>query len=1134
MTLRVRVLGPLEVEVDGRLRPVGGETQRTVLGLLLCGAGHVVTVDRLVDGVWGDQPPGDPQHALQGQVSRVRRTFAGCADAGIVRTTSGYRLELHAGCLDAAAFTAAAHDAEAALATGDLVAAAAAADAGTRLWRAPPYHDVRASPAVRAETIRLEELRLRLIEISAEGALAAGAVAGIVPRLAALRDEHPYRERLWLLLARAFDATGRSHEALEVLRELTAFLRDELGTDPGPEAADLYARILRHEPVPATRSESGTPDRTPRVATLPAPLAAVSRGGWVGRDAITARLGEIWRTASRLNVVLVSGEAGIGKTRLAAEVARVVSGEGGRILYGACTRELALPYEPFVEALGDGADAQDLLGDDGEAERLVTNPGARRQRLAAAMGSRLAAAGHDGVLLVLDDLHWSDAATLDVLAYLARRPAPGRILVLATYRDTDVDGHHPLVGVLADLRRTGLGDHVVLDRLSVEAVEQLLGRSAAPDDHDLAARIQHACGGNPFFVNAVIGRLEDPSPEARDHPDLPVPAEIRDVVAARLAAFGPSTRSILEVAAILEPVIDVSVLAAVVDAPVDEVIAALDRATAGRVVHEVDVGRYRFGHDIVRTVIHHATSRTRRARLHHAIADTLDARGAKPADIAHHLAAAGDDPPTIRRAAEASIAAGHAALEAVAASDAIGPFTRAEEIASRLGDDALGRRARLGLGIAQRDAGHPTFRETLLDVAADAERAQDDDVLVAAALANHRGMWSALGEPDGARLAVLDRATARCTSDAERARLLARTAIEVVFVPDRDPLPLLHEASALAQHVDDPRVHAEVLFAQVTAGWRPRRSAELHRTSAELVALTNRIGDRAARAHALMWHSVHLRTIGATQAARDALETAHEIADAVDLDTLRLYASGYGCAQAMLEGDVASATAAAERIRVLGETTGQPDAMEWYLSMVANIGVLEGRVDELSAVVLALPAESGLASIGPYRAFMSVALLRSGRLPEGRRLWARVADALPDAPRDFTWLGTVCVLALGAEDVDDPVRLQRVHDLVAPFAGQFVNGGVVMWGALDHTLGVLASAAGDPTAAVAWFQRAVRMQDEAGAVGWQIHTQLAWARHLRQAQPDSVQIGTLLADADAAARRLGYPVLAEAAQRLRR
>lgn len=1138
MALRVRVLGPLEVEIAGRPRPVGGATQRTVLGLLVCHAGHVVTVDRLIDGVWGDRPPGDPQHALQGQVSRVRRTFSGSPGVDVVRTTAGYRLELRDGCLDAAAFTSLAQQAEDALAAGHPAAAGSAADAGMRLWRAAPYHDVRESPAVRAERVRLEELRLRLLEVSTEAALAAGAAVATLPRLAALRDEHPYRERLWLLLARALHGAGRPHEALEVLRELTAFLREELGTDPGPEAAELYARILRHGSTPATRSGGGGPEQRPpslrQSPSLPAPLAAVPTRGWVGRDAVTARLAGAWREADRLTVALASGEAGIGKTRLAAELARTVHAEGGNVLYGGCTRDLALPYEAFLEAFGEAGSGSSLLEGDGDAGRFVTDPATRRQQITAAITSRLAAFGQDGLLLVIDDLHWSDAATLDVLRHLARRAPPGRFLVLGTYRDTDVDGHHPLVGVVADLRRAGLAHHVALDGLSIEAVGELLRHSDVAGDHDVASRIQHACGGNPFFVNAVIDRLGDPSSATGDHRDLPVPAEIRDVVRARLADLAPSTSSILEVAAVLGPDIDVSLLAAAADAPVDEAITALDRATGGRIVHELDVGRYRFDHDIVRNVLYHGTSRTRRARLHHAIADVLEARAANPADIAHHLMAAGDDPATVRRAAQALVAAGRAALEAVAASDAIGPFARAAEIAAGLGDDALVRRARLGLGTAQRDAGDPAFRDTLLDVAADAEQARDEATLVAAALANHRGMWSALGEPDGARIAGLDRATALCTSDAQRARLLARTAIEVVFVPDRDPLALLHEASTLARGIDDPSIHAEVLFAQVTAGWQPRTGAELHRASAELVALTERVGDHAARAHALMWHSLHLRTIGATRAAREALEAAQRIADADELDTLRLYASGYWCAQAMLEGDVASATAATERTRMLGETTGQPDALEWYLSMVANIGVLEGRAGELSDVVLELPAESALASLGPYRAFTGVALLRSGQLLEGRRVWAEVADTLAGAPRDFTWLGTVCVLALGAEHADDPARCRRVHDLAAPHSGQFVNGGVVMWGALDHTLGLLASAAGDAVSAGRWFEQASHLQEEAGAAGWQIHTQLAWARHLRRTQPDSPRIAALLAAAEAAAGRLGYPALAAAVQRLQR
>lgn len=1132
MTLCIRVLGPLAIEVDGHPRRVGGVTQRTVLAVLAAAGGEVVTVDRLVDATWGPTPPSDPGHALQSQVSRIRRALGDDACTVLVHTSAGYRLELPPGSLDADVFRDRAARAQSAWEADDLVVAAAAADEAMALWRAAPYPDVRDSGALRAETNHLDEVRLGLLELRAEVALGRGEPGGAIAQLVPLVEDHPYREGFWLLLARALAASGRQHEALARLRDLRRLLQEDLGADAGPEVDRLYARILQGEAV-----VTGPAGSVGSVGTVPAALAATLQGRWVGRDEDIRQLVDAWREAGRVTVALVSGEAGIGKTRLAAEVARRLADQGATILYGGCTRDLAMPHEPFLEALG----VSSLAELDPPNSALLADPASRRRRVAARVGDRLVE-NPAGTLLVLDDLHWSDAGTLEVLGSLARRPPSGRVLVLGTVRDTDVDAGHGLVELQADLRRHGPLLQLRLEGLGVHAVAELIDAGASWV-RDPAARtrvathVRGACAGNPFFVTAVIDALGR-DPTARADGRLPLPDEVRDVVAARLARLAPATAPVIGMAALLEPAIDVALLAAAMGDPVDDVIRAMDDAARAGLVAEVEVGRYRFIHDITRTAVLRTQSRSRLARGHLALATELEARGGHPADVAHHLRCAGDDAVTRERAARASIAAGEAALAAVAPVDAATQFGATLDLAARLEDvrAELEGRARLGLGIAQREAGDPRFRETLLALAGHAERTGDDGLLVAAALENHRGMWSSLAAPDLERVAVLDRAIARARSDRERARLLARLAIEVVFAPDRDPAPLLERALALALGLDDDRVLAEVRFAQVTAGWGPETAAGLHAVSEELVSITRALGDPVALAHALMWHSVHLRTAGCTREARDVLAEAVALAEQLDHDLLRLFGSGYLCAQAMLEGDVAAASEAAEAVLRHGIATGQPDVGSWYVSILAVLRLAEGRLAEMLDPVLerASSEDDELAQVGPFRGVLVQALMRDGRHDEARALWAEVADALPSAPRDFIWLQTVAVLALSAEDAGDPDRAAALRAMVAPHTPQFINGGVVMWGALDHVVGLLAAASGDATAASAAFERAERLQEAAGARLWQVHTTLARARHLLRTGGDAAVAEALADEASAEAHRLGCPALADAGVALRR
>ncbi|WP_026341835.1 BTAD domain-containing putative transcriptional regulator [Actinomadura atramentaria] len=389
------VLGPVEVVDDGRDVPVGGPMVRALLALLALDAGRPVPVGRLVDGLYGEDPPDGAANALQSQVSRLRR---GLGDARLVAGgAAGYRLAAEPDEVDALRFDGLARDGRRALAAGDGARAAELLGAAAGLWRGPALAGV-AAPFAAGQAARLEEARLTALEDLAAARLLLGEAAGVVDGLRDLLAAHPLRERAVALLVRALAAAGRQAEALAEFEGVRARLADELGADPSPELAEAHLAVLRGE------RRTGRPERAP----LPALLTS-----FVGRDEELAGIGAAL-AASRLITLL--GPGGAGKTRLAVEAARRERGE-------ACFVDLA--------PLGDGAEVPTaVLGALGLRENAIL-PGGRAagtgvERLVAALAGRQ-------MLLILDNCeHVVDAAADLTHRLLTACPL---LRVLATSRE---------------------------------------------------------------------------------------------------------------------------------------------------------------------------------------------------------------------------------------------------------------------------------------------------------------------------------------------------------------------------------------------------------------------------------------------------------------------------------------------------------------------------------------------------------------------------------------------------------------------------------------------------------------------------------------------------------------------------
>jgi hypothetical protein len=813
----------------------------------------------------------------------------------------------------------------------------------------------------------------------------------------------------------------------------------------------------------------------------------------------------------RGGLFLIGGESGIGKTRLADELAAEAAQRGAKVVWGSAWEAGGAPaYWPWVQVLRElvrglaGADrarlretlaagasyVAQLVPDVREAlPDLPPAPALESEQARFGLFDAIATflrdrAAEQPLVLVLDDLHWADGPSLLLLEFLARTLNTVPLMAVATCRDIEQVAEPALVELLGRLGRVGRRIH--LGGLPQDPVAQLVaahtGGEARPA---LVRRVAELTEGNPLFVDEVMlmlvaeGRLAD----AEGAGALPLPVGVRETIQRRLEPLPEATRELLALASAIGVEFSLDTLAAVAHLNRDEVLALLETATEARILDDRpgEPGRWQFTHALVRETLYESLGKTNRARLHKEIGEALEQRyiTATSRDLsalAHHFfeaATVGDAVKALDYAADA----GDRAMRVLAYEHAETMYRRALQALELLGADEE-RRCRLliSLGEAQTRAGdHAAGRETLRR-AVELARGLGDPRLLASAALRFTPWGLSTAVIDEELVAVLQEALDRLPAEArpQHARLVAQLAAALYWsAPAERRLALAQEAITDARELGDTETLALVLVQSHIATWDPDSIERSVPWAEEILALSERSGNLESALHAHTWRVSLMLERGDLAAVDRSIAAIAQLAGKLNQPRARAYVPVVRALRALLDGRVQEAQQLNQQAAELaGEVTQDTIGPMLVASQLFWIRWAQGRLADLEPAVRHLAETYPM--IPSWRCALVACLRAAGREHELRAELNRLgARGFADLPRDNVWLVGLGLLCEACAELGESAHAAALDELLAPYDGRHAVSPIAAYaGPVSRYRGLLAAARGRHDEALVLLARA--------------------------------------------------------------
>ena len=962
------------------------------------------------------------------------------------------------------------------------------------------------------EAVRREvaDLRVEALELRATAALRMTEWGDALAAARSAVAASPTRQSASALLMEAQAGQGDVAAATKTFHVLRERLMEDSGLPPSADLIELHRRLIEGElPVDArSRAQSGV--------SFP-PMLSLESGdeAFVGREDVSRRLRERYaqaREGTRQFVVLC-GEPGIGKTRLASEFAREAHAGGAIVLYGRSDPETLVPYQPFVTAIGhyvaecgDVTLARELGPELSELSRLIpglarripelreplaVEPEMRRYRLFNAVSSVLAFVARDRpAVLILDDLQWADPSTALLLRHTILGIHDVKLLVLGTLRDVEECGSDELAELLAR-PRAGY-ERIGLAGLDADEVARLVfARQKRGATADAVGVLLEATAGNPLFLEETLRSISESAPDDERVSEQAVrrtglPEGAKHVIGRRLERLDATAQRALADASVIGAEFGVRVLEAVSGGDAEPVIEALEAAEAAGLVREVPDGgdHYSFSHALVREALLERQSRPRRQRLHHRIGEALEALGGSaafhPAELAHHFTES-NDPRDADTALRYSLEAGHRAKESLAHEDAAGHFRRALRLLPPA-DDRRRCEVLLELGGVQLRQGSPEARGTFRHAFEMAQRNVIPELMARAAL-GFASRYTEAGVVDGEGIALLRTArdTVGAGDRALRAELTARLADSLHFAPEPGEADRLSaEALRLAREDGDPHAQAAALQSRHAALLSIEHLEERLTLSQEFVDLAQRERDRELEAlgrHRRIYDLLEYADMDGAARERDALAA---LADELRQPLYHHFVVGWKVVWAHMAGQVDAIEPLAKEFYDLGVEAQARDTETIYRGQLMALRRRQERLpDFISTVQAAVEAHPTLLA---WRAVLPLTHLATGDVKAARAQWEWFAhDDFSRVRRDMLWFTAICVLAETCALMKDAARAKVLYDLLEPLQERnVVATQAACWGSSRRFLGLLSATRGRLEEAAAHLEAAIAKNEACG------------------------------------------------------